>query len=273
MRKSIFIFSLLFSAIIFAQKIDTTAVNKDDYNDLINYVSRNWDFDSLSKPENELLQSLDKNLNTIASTLIHSGLRSHFDLDNSGNKWLDKRIEQVAESLFLDGKRILVSRVGGYSGCPETLMDTFYLNNIEITNLMWCHSCVEFIQSDKFIAIFNDKMYSLMGINPPDRWTFRLPGTYSGYGKKNDGFELILNDDRSFKFWKKYGHGSDYTEGLWENRKDTLILKSKSLSKSEKLTFALSSGRWIDFDSVAFRLKKEKLIALDKGKSKLIRIK
>ena len=229
-------------------------------------MPQNLEADSNNTPESQLLQT---ELNTISSIQIYSGIRNYFKLNESDNQWLDNRIEQIATALFLDGKRILVSAVGGYSGCPDKMIDTLRLNNIEIINLKFCHTCTDGFRDEKFIRIFNSKMYSLMRIEPPNRKTNLFYGEYKGKNKERFEIKLILKKDRTFKFSVNKGHGSDFTEGLWKNIGDKLILQSRNLNKDDKITFALSSAKWIEFNNLEFRLRKEKLTELEGENRKL----
>ncbi|QCX38052.1 hypothetical protein FF125_06275 [Aureibaculum algae] len=266
MRKTVFILSFIFSTLIFAQNPESSTLYEKEYYDLINYIPKSLESDSINKPESRLLQT---ELNTISSIQIYSGFRKDFKLNESDNEWLDNRINQIATALFLDGKRILVSAVGGYSGCPDKMIDTLKLKNIEITNLKFCHTCTDGFRDEKFIELFNDKMYSLMQIEPPNRKTRLFYGKYEGRTKDRFEAKLIIKEDRTFKFWINKGHGSDFTEGFWKNIDDTLILKSRNLNKDDNISFALSSAKWIQFNDLEFRLKKGKLAELNGEKLKL----
>lgn len=180
MKKIIFILNIIFSTLIFAQNPESSTLYEKEYHNLVNYVPQNLEPYSINKPESQLLQT---ELNTISSIQIYSGLRNDFKLNESDNQWLDNRINQIATALFLDGKRILVSAVGGYSGCPDKMIDTLRLNNIEIINLKFCHTCTDGFRDEKFIRIFNSKMYSLMKIEPPNRKTNLFYGEYKGKNK------------------------------------------------------------------------------------------
>ncbi|MCL5130571.1 hypothetical protein [Algibacter sp. L4_22] len=266
MRKTVFILNLIFSTLIFAQNPESSTLFEKEYYDLINYVPKNLEFDSIHKPESRLLQT---ELNTINSIQIYSGLRKDFKLTESDNRWLDNRINEIATKLFLDGKRILVSAVGGYSGCPDKMIDTLQLNNIEIVNLKFCHTCTDSYRDKKFIEIFNSKMFSLMEIEPPNRKTKLFYGEFQGSNKERFAIKLILKEDRTFKYWVNKGHSSDFTEGLWKNINETLILNSRNLNKDDEISFALSSAKWIEFNELEFRLKKGKLTELNGGNRKL----
>ncbi|MFD1615808.1 hypothetical protein [Gelatiniphilus marinus] len=163
MRKIIFILSFIFSTLIFAQNPESSTLYEKEYYDLLNYIPKNLQTDSIHKLESPILKG---GLNTIGSLKLYNGFREDFKLSDNDKKWLENRIDQIATELFVDGKRILISAVGGYSGCPDTMIETFRLKNIEIINLKFCHTCTDSYRDENFIEIFNRKMYSLMKIEP-----------------------------------------------------------------------------------------------------------
>jgi hypothetical protein len=266
LRKTIFILNLIFSTLIFAQNSESSNLYDKEYYDLLNYIPKNLKADTIHKLESPFFKG---GLNTIGSIMLYNGIRKEFKFSENDNKWLDKRIDQIASELFGDGKKLLMSRVGGYSGCPDKMIDTFRLNNIDIIDLKFCHSCTDALRNKDFIEKFNRKMYSLLEIEPANGKTYRFYGKFIGYTKRNKGLELILNQDRTFKFWKRKEHSSDFTQGLWENRNDTLILNSKDLTENNKIDFELSSVKWIDFKNIEFILKKDKIVEFNKGTRKL----
>ena len=266
MKKTVFILSFIFSTLIFAQNSESSTLFEKEYYDLMNYIPKNLNSDSIYKPDSRLLKT---DFNTIGSLKGYNLLKDNFQFSDKDRKWLEERIDQIATELFNDGKRILISAVGGYSGCPDKMIDIIKLNNIEITNLKFCHSCTDSYRDENFIKVFNNKMYSLMEIQPPNIKTESFYGEFEGRDKDKFKMKLVLKDDRTFKFWLNKGHGSDFTEGLWKNKSDTLILNSRALNKTDIISFALSSARWIEFNVLEFRLKKEKLIELNNGKRKL----
>ena len=266
MRKTIFILNFIFGTLIFAQNPDSSTLYEKEYYDLLYYIPKNLQNDTIHKLESPILKG---HLNTIWSLKLYDTFREDFKLSAHDKKWLENRIDRIATEFFVDGKRILISTVGGHTGCPDKMIDTFRLKDIEITNLKFCHTCTDSYRGENFIKRFNNKMYSLMNIEPPNSKTHKFYGNYYGYRKKNNGIELILSKNRTFKFWKRKGHSSDFTEGFWKNKNDTLILNSKTLTKNDSLTFTLSSAKWIEFKDLEFRLKKEILIELDDGNRKL----
>ena len=96
-----------------------------------------------------------------------------------------------------------------------------------------------------------------------------LIGKYVGIGKGNANIELRIIKNGEFKYWKRKGHGSDFTQGTWKNRNDTLILNSKILNGTDSLTFALSSAKWIVFKKLEWKIKDNNLTELQSGKRKL----
>ncbi|TRZ45120.1 hypothetical protein [Robertkochia solimangrovi] len=269
LRKTIFILNFIFSTIVFAQNPDASTRYEKEYYDLLNYIPKNLETDSIHNLESPILKG---NLNTIGSLKLYNGFREEIKLSENDKKWYENRIDQIATELFIDGKRILISAEGDVSGCPDKMIDTFRLKNIEIINLKFCHTCTDSYRDENFIKRFNSQMYSLMKIDPPNVKTHKFYGIYSGYPKNNNRIELILSEDRTFKFWDKKGHFSDFTEGFWKNSNDTLILNSKTFHENDSLSYASSSANWIEFIDVMFRLKKEKLIELNRGPRKLKRI-
>ena len=268
MKKTIYILNLIFSTLIFAQNPESSTLYEKEYYNLLNYIPKNLKTDSIHKLESPILKG---SLNTIASLKLYNGFREEFKLPENDIKWLEKRIDQIASELFIDGKRILISADGGYGGCPKFMLDNIKLNNIEISNLHFCYTCTE-PRDYKFINIFNNRMYSLMNIEPPNARTRLFIGEYKGRNKDRFKIKLILKKDRPFKFWVNKGHGSDFTEGLWKNIDDKLILKSRNLNKDDDISFALSSAKWIEFNDLKFRLKKGKLTELNGKNRKLKQI-
>ncbi len=232
---------------------------------LMNYVPKNFKPDSIYQPESPLLK---EELNTIVSLQIYNGYREDFKLSETDKKWLENRIDHIATALFLDGKKILINPVGGYSGCSNKMIDTLKLNNNKIILLKFCHTCTDAYRDRNFIQIFNNRMYSLMQIEPPNRKTQSFYGEFRGSNKDKMEMKLVMKRDRTFKFWLHKEGNSDFTEGLWENKNDTLILNSKTLSKNDSLASASSTTKWIVFNKLEFLLKKEKLTAVN-GKQKL----
>ena len=231
----------------------------------MNYVPNSLKMDSISKLENKTLKT---ELNNLGNLHIYSRFIKKSELNESDKNWLDNRIAKIATALFLDGKKIILSNVGGASGCPNRMLDTIKLNNIEIINLKFCYTCTE-PRDENFTRIFNSRMYSLMKIEPSNKFTKSFYGEFRGRNKIKQEMKLVMKDDRTFKFWLNKGHGSDFTEGLWKNKSDMLILNSKTLTRNDSLTFALSSAKWIEFNGLNFRLKKGKLFEMNNGKRKL----
>ncbi|MFC4721785.1 hypothetical protein ACFO5O_05610 [Geojedonia litorea] len=90
-----------------------------------------------------------------------------------------------------------------------------------------------------------------------------LIGKYIGIGKENAGVELRLIENKEFKFWVRKGHSSDFTQGTWITSNDTLILQSKTLNRTDCLTYALSSATWIEFKNTRWKINKRNLNELE----------
>ena len=195
----------------------------------MSYIPKNKTFDSIYIPKSEFLKT---ELNTINNISLYSSFSDKIQLPESDKKWLRTRIRDLAKGLFLDDKKIIISRVGGYSGCPDKMIDTFKLKNTIITNLKFCYSCTGWSRDDYFIETFNSKMYGLMNIKAPDYFTYRFHGEFINK-KKNSSFKkLELNQDRSFKLWKNFNGNLVSYSGYWEN--DDTILEL-DLSKYDEL--------------------------------------
>lgn len=74
---------------------------------------------------------------------------------------------------------------------------------------------------------------------------------------KNGNHELLISADSTFIFRKGRW---DYTFGNWKVADEKLILNSKSLTHTDSLTVALSSGKYFSIDNKEFRISKGKLI-------------
>ncbi|WP_159038588.1 hypothetical protein [Brumimicrobium mesophilum] len=266
MKNAIFILSFIIGTLVLAQDSDSTNFQKQQYYDLVNYVPINLKPDSIHDLESKLPYST---LNSIGVIQAYSGYREELELSEHDRQWLDKRISQIATALYQEGKRILISPVGGYSGCPDEMIDTLYLNNIKIIDLKFCHTCTDASRISRFIKIFNDRMYTLMNIEPPDRKTILFFGNYQGRNKDRFKMKLILNEDRTFQFSANKRKSSFFSEGLWNNKNDTLMLISRNLSENEKINFALANKSWLKFNDLKFLLVKGRLIELNGGSWKL----
>ncbi|WP_298420659.1 hypothetical protein [uncultured Kordia sp.] len=240
---------------------NTSDENLDQYNELLNYIPKNLTIDTIYRPDHNFLK---KTSNSIGGVSIYYNYKANQKLSDDDRQWLEQRIEKLATALFHDGVYILLGKTGGASGCPTNkLLDTIQLKIFTITKLKFCYTCTIPDNYEKLIEIFNAKMYDLMQLRPPDFKTHRFYGTYEGKGKHHVRINLVLTKDRTFKFWEnKSHHRSDFTQGFWENRNDTLVLQSKKLSQADS----------IDFNTIKFKLKRNKLIGLEREKWKLKRI-
>lgn len=239
------------------------------YNEILNYVPKSFTTDTINRPE-RIPVKLE--LNTIASLKISYALKNYSTFHTNELQWFEQQIEKLATALFHDGKRILIGKIGGASGCTtDKLLDTIQLDTEKIIYIKFCRTCTDYYNDDDFIEIFNTKMYELMQIIPSNGKTHWFYGTFKGKAK-HSRIKLELTNKRTFKFWVHNNHSSDFTEGFWSNKNDTLLLKSKRLNSTDSLNYKLSSANWIELNDVKFRLKRKKLIELETKKWKLKQI-
>lgn len=255
MKTILLIFGIAYSSVAFAQGTEVSSLEMKEYNDILNYIPKNLESDTAYFQVDSIPQI---NLNSLGMLYISSSF-PEFYITEQNKTQFENRAEEIAEALFLDGKRILIWRTGGYAGCPDQMMDSIRLNDIDIIAVKFCYTCTGYGGSN-FIAKFNNKMYKLMGIKAPDAHTDNFYGQYKGIGRHNSTTKLILNEDRTFKFWMSEDNHAHFTQGFWENRGEILILDSKNLSGSDSLNYAISNTHWIELNDVKWSLKKNQLI-------------
>ncbi|MDR6759922.1 hypothetical protein J2Y38_000101 [Flavobacterium sp. 2755] len=158
MRNTIKIIFLLIGFICKAQNADEAKIDTV-YNNLYSRTPKNFKVDEISKPNNRFF-TLD--LNSIG------GLRSVYqfqdDLKFNGTEinWLNKQIDQIALAFYLEGKPILIRKVGGYDGCPDVNVYTETIKRKKVTILNFCFTCSGAGKLDEFIQIFNNRTNSLL---------------------------------------------------------------------------------------------------------------
>lgn len=226
MKNKLFIITLVLSKLIFAQRPEFTQEEKD-YHELLYYTPKSLMTDAIPDSEKRFT---NKNLNSIGDFKYLYILGGNKKNTEEYHKWFNSKIELLATELFKEEKRILISKVGGYSGCPKKMIDIL-LNHIRITNLKFCYTCTGFGTHKQFIKTFNDKMYSLMKIEPPNYRTIDFYGKFIGIDKNKNEIELVLSEDRTFNLKRSTNEDLELTEGLWENKKDTLFLNTTILPK------------------------------------------
>ncbi len=215
---------MLQSTVVCGQDGDSIAKYNEAYDQIANYVPSSFVSEFLTIDSTSPRRLVPFKLNSIARVrLIHS-VKYMYQLSESELDSLDQRIFELASALFLDGKHILISPVGGYGGCPEKLIDTISLCGIQITNLKFCHSCTDAFKDENFIAIFNKTMYSLMNIAPPDAKTRSYYGEYAGKGDKKNKISLRLLSDRTFAMSMDSKQEGKALSGIWYNVGDNLVL-------------------------------------------------
>lgn len=262
MIKITFIIALFLSSIVFGQNSSEKVIA--DFNEILNYVPKNFKQDTLYKSKFKFLNTPQ---NSMSILRMKYGYKKYVPYTDDDLKWLEEAIEKLTTALFHDGKRYLISQFGGAIGFrAKKLLDTIQLKNEKIIHLGFFHTCTDSDFDEDFVKIFNAKMYELMQIKSPDRKTSWFNGNYKGKGKHRSKLRLEITQDRKFKFWvDKKNRRSEYTEGFWENRNDTLILNSEKISQTD----TLSISNWVKFENKKFRLKRNKLISLEKIRWKL----
>lgn len=263
-KKTIFILLLFLSSLLAAQ--DASKNSLDQYNELINYIPKSLEKDTIYNPEIRISEIA---FNSILNVKLHYGLKHFTKFTTNEIAWMEDKIEKLAIALHSEGKYILM---GQTVGCEiEHLIEEIHLNNIKITNLNFCYGCTDGYIDDDFIEIFNSKMYQLLQIRQADFKTHHFFGIYKGKSENSSETKLILTKDRLFKFWVYEKYTTDFSEGIWENRNDTLILKPQEISHKDSLHHLLYNGSWIPLHNVKYRLKRKKLIELEMKKIKFKR--
>ncbi len=196
-------------------------------------------------------------LNTITTLSTFSYFFNTNKLPTVQEKWLTNRVYELANGLYLDGKKILISKVGGYSGCPKKMIDTIKLNNIKIIDLKFCHGCTDWSRNSFFIKVFNKKMYQLMRVKPPDDTTRMFQGVFINKRKNSDFKKLFLLEDRTFRLQKVEDSKEVFIKGIWENDKNTLTLK---LFQNDTIKLFLQNEKLISIDNKKIKFKKVKTI-------------
>lgn len=263
-KKTIFILLLFLNSLLTAQ--DDSEKILAQYNELANYIPKSLEKDTVYNPEIRISKFP---FNSIANIKVHHTIRHFTTLTPKEITWLEKKISTLAIALHAEGKYFLVGQIGGASGChAKDLIDTLYLNTIKFTRLNFCHGCTDGYIDEEFIEIFNAKMYQLLQIRQSDLKTHLFYGTYIGKGKNRSKIELTLTSERTFTLQINKKDAVEFSEGLWENDNNTLILTSKKINQSNINTFELKA--------VEFRLKnpyrRSKLIRLSPEKWKLKKV-
>ena len=105
---------------------------------------------------------LNINLTSIGGLETIYGFKEQLKLNREEIKWLDKQIDQIALAFYLEGKPILIRKVGGYDGCPNENISKERIKGKEVTILNFCFSCTDYGRIDDFIQVFNNRTNSLL---------------------------------------------------------------------------------------------------------------
>ena len=139
---------------------DTVEIKFDTlYNNLINYTPKNFSIDETSKPKNRFLEL---NLNSIGGLKMVYEFQIEMKLEAEDIKWLEKQIDQIALSFYLEGNPILIRKTGGYSGCEGNKIRKENINGNDVTILDFCFTCSGAGKLEDFIKIFNNRTEKLI---------------------------------------------------------------------------------------------------------------
>lgn len=160
LEKAFFTLTILFNTLIFAQDPKSFSLNEKEYYELLYYAPKGLQF---NQENPSISKTLQDELNTIGSLLVYFDFKDAFISEEPTVDWLEKRIDQLATALFIDGKRILIKLVGGYAGCPEKMIEIENEDGIEISIVKFCYTCTENTENgERFKTIFNNRMKRLM---------------------------------------------------------------------------------------------------------------
>ncbi|MDC8004089.1 hypothetical protein POV27_08490 [Aureisphaera galaxeae] len=158
MKKVIVIGILFMGLVSMAQESDSESRAKNVYLELLSHTPKSFKIDRENKPLSQLLEA---DLNSIWKLKTAYELKDR--LNDHEINWLEKEINQMAVSFFLEGKPIILQSVGGYSGCPEELLHTEIRNEVNVTIISLCQGgCIVNSDMEDFIKIFNNRTDKLI---------------------------------------------------------------------------------------------------------------
>ncbi len=253
MKKYLFtVFVFLLTKNSFSQN----TVNKDSiFSDLITYTPKGFHLNSVHIHGQTFKTNNLSYLNSLA----------YFNHKNISNKkqseQLFNQIDQMAVGFFSDGKKVLFEPLNGMAS-NGTLSETIFLNDIKIIKLKLLHTCTDADRNNDFIRVFNNRMYALLKIKPPDNFTHHFNNTTFLKNSNKTTIKLFLNENRTFQFGEYQNKKLiKYSEGFWENNQNKLTLNSNR---------SIDNGNnYISFKNSIWTLKKKHLIPLDKKHYKL----
>lgn len=161
MKTHLILICLLTCLHIIAQE-DTTGIKIDTvYNNLLNRTPKGFAINEATKPKNSYFDS-NINLNSIGGLEIIYGFKEQIKLNAIEIKWLNEQIDQIALAFYLEGKPILIRKVGGYDGCPDKNIYTEKIKDNNVTILNFCFTCTDSRKLDDFISVFNNRTNLLL---------------------------------------------------------------------------------------------------------------
>ena len=165
LKYTILILLLLAPNLSFTQEnSEENDTNIDEYNQLFNYETKSISNDRLTL---SLSEKFKIQLNTIGNLYVYYGImRQHHEFTSEQISLMEKRINQIALGLFLEGNPVIIESVGGYSGCPDKLIYSDKYLNTDITKLLFCFTCTDIRKyHHELLNIFNKKTKELIEKN------------------------------------------------------------------------------------------------------------
>jgi hypothetical protein len=153
---------LLTSSVVFAQEDDANIKIDTVYNNLLNRTPKNFRIDEATKPKSTYFELKELNLNSIGGLEILYGFQKELKINDEEIKWLEEQIDQIALAFYLEGKPILIRKVGGYEGCSDKNIYTERIKDRDVTILNFCFSCTDSRKLDGFIRVFNNRTNLLL---------------------------------------------------------------------------------------------------------------
>lgn len=136
---------------------------EEAYNYFMNYTPLQYK-SSLGEDLNGRFNSM--NISCLSMLKMLYGYHNVWQFTDEELKQLEGEINHFITALYLEGKPVIIKKVGGYDGCPDEMVYRDNFNNAEVTVLNFCYTCNGGSQAEnKFISIVNSRTEELLGIN------------------------------------------------------------------------------------------------------------
>lgn len=158
---------LLFSLVSTGQdSIQNTNIGlneEDAYNYFMSYTPSQYE-SSLGEDFKARFKSM--NISCLSMLKMLYGNQAVWQFTSDDIKQLEVEIDHFITALHLEGKSVIIKKVGGYDGCPDEMIYKESLNSAEVTVLNFCCSCTGGSKAeDAFISIVNGRTEKLLGIS------------------------------------------------------------------------------------------------------------